>query len=284
MSGGPHDAGRMRAERRILSLAAGVLPEHVPETTLHAAASAGYDAFGVWLEPALWTDARARDLRRRAEDRGVAILDAEVFWIKPGPLDPLLLRGIDLAAILGAPNILLVSSDPDKAATADKFGALCDHAAAAGIAVSLEFGAFTDVVTVEDALAVLRAADRPNGRLLVDPIHLARSGGTAADLAAVPDALFAYAQFCDAGPDAPLVTDRAAIRQEAIDGRLMPGDGVLPLSALLHRWQADLPLSIELRSRTLRERFPEPTDRAAQVLAATRRWLAAHASSSQELT
>lgn len=261
----------------MLSLAAGVLPEHTPETAIHAAAAAGYDAVGIWLEPDLWTDARAHDIRRRAADRGLRILDTEVFWIRPGPLDPLMLRGIDLAMILETPNILVVSSDPDIDATAEKFGRLCDHAAPAGINVSLEFGRFTDIATLAIAQRVVAAANRPNGRILLDPIHLSRSGGQPDDLRAVPAQLFAYAQFCDAGPDAPPMMDRAAIRAEAIDGRLLPGDGVLPLGAIIAALPPGLPLSIELRSHALRAAFPEPTDRAAAVLHATRRWFAQRA-------
>jgi hypothetical protein len=36
-----------------------------------------------------------------------------------------------------------------------------------------------------------------------------------------------------------------------------------------------IPLSIELRSKALREGYPDPEARAEAVLAATRRWLAA---------
>ncbi len=261
----------------LLSLAAGVLPEAVPEATIDAAARAGFDAVGVWIEPALWTDARARDIARRVEDAGIAILDAEVVWIRPGPLEDAALRAVDLAAIIGAPNLLTVSIDPDIGATADKFAMLCDRAAPAGIAVSLEFGPFTDIGDLATALDVIRRADRPNARLLVDALHLSRSGGTPDDLRAVSPTLFAYGQLCDAGPDAPDTADRAAIRTEAIDGRLMPGDGVLPLADLIDAWPTNLPLSIELRSRALRQRHPDPTERARVVLDATRRWFATRA-------
>ncbi len=261
----------------LLSLAAGVLPEAAPETTIDAAARAGFDAVGIWIEPASWTDARARDIARRVADAGIVILDAEVVWIRPGPLEDAALRVLDLSAIIGAPNLLTVSLDPDIGATADKFAMLCDRAAPAGIAVSLEFGAFTDIGDLTTALDVIRRANRPNARLLVDALHMSRSGGTPDDLRAISPTLFAYGQLCDAGPDAPDKTDRAAIRAEAIDGRLMPGDGVLPLVELIDAWPTNLPLSIELRSSALRQRHPDPTARARAVLDATRRWFAAHA-------
>ena len=52
------------------------------------------------------------------------------------------------------------------------------------------------------------------------------------------------------------------------------GDGELPLGALLDALGPDLALSIELRSQALRDAFPDPTDRAAALLASTRRGLA----------
>jgi sugar phosphate isomerase/epimerase len=255
-----------------LSLAAGVFPEHAPETVVHAAAAAGFDSVGIWIEPDLWTNARARDVRRRVEDSNLTILDAEVIWIKPGQLDSNAYRSLDIAAELGAPNVLVVSTDPDEGATAKKFAALCHHARPAGINISLEFMAFLAVPDLASALRVLAQADQPNGRLLIDPIHLSRAGGTPADLTGVPQHYFAYAQFCDAGGDMPARGDKAAIRTEALDGRLMPGEGFLPLAELLAVLPENLPLSIELRSKPLRDGWPDPVARARQLLQMTHRY------------
>lgn len=253
-----------------LSLAAGVLPEHTPETVLHAAATAGFDAVGIWIEPDLWTDARARDVRRRVEDNNLTILDAEVIRIEPGQLDPNCFRSLDIAVQLHAPNVLVVSTDPDESATAAKFVALCQHARPAGINISLEFMAFLAVPDLASALRVLAAADQPNARLLIDPIHLSRSGGVPPDLMRVPRHYFAYAQFCDAGGDMPARDDKAAIRVEALDGRLMPGEGTLSLAELLAVLPENLPLSVELRSKALRDGWPDPVARARRLLHLTR--------------
>ncbi|GLS99779.1 hypothetical protein GCM10007897_11620 [Sphingobium jiangsuense] len=256
----------------LLSLASGVLPEHPAETLADAASAAGFAAFGVRIEPCEWSDRRAHDLARRAEDEGLLILDAEVLWIKAGKLPPDLFRLIDLAAIMGAKNLLAVSSDPDEGSTVEKFARLCDHARPIGIPVSLEFGRFTTVPDIHAARRILGAAARPNARLLVDPLHWSRSGGCVEDVASAPASLFAYAQLCDAGPDRPDPEDFNAIRAEALDGRLLPGEGVLPLRALLDALPPGLPLSIELRSRALRDRFPDPIARAAHLLERTLGW------------
>ena len=60
---------------------------------------------------------------------------------------------------------------------------------------------------------------------------------------------------------------------EALHGRLLPGEGVLPLHDVL-RAVPDVAVSVELRSSALMPAFPDPTERASAVLAATRSVLA----------
>ncbi|QXQ07106.1 sugar phosphate isomerase/epimerase [Sphingosinicellaceae bacterium] len=258
-----------------ISLASGVLPEFPPEATARAAVAARFDAVGLWVEPATWTAGTTQEIRRITGDAGLPVLDVEVVWLKAGPLDEAHLRIIDIGREVGARNVLVVSSDPDDVGTAAKFAALCAHAGT-DIRIALEFGIFTAVRTVAQAQAILAQVGHPAAALLIDPIHLARSGGTPTDVAAVPRTLLPYAQFCDAGPLTYDLGDPAAVIAEAVDGRLQTGAGVLPLDAVLDALPAGLPLSIELRSRPLREAYPDPAERAAAVAQATRAFLDQH--------
>ena len=257
----------------LVSLASGVLPEFTPREMAAAAAGAGFEAVGLWVEPDKWDAGVTRDIRRIVADAGLIVLDAEVIWIQPGPLDPAHRRIVDIAAEVGARNLLVVSSDPDLGATADKLAALVDHALPAGITVSLEFGVFTEIKSLAMALDVLGRSGRPEAGLLIDPLHLARTGGGPADVARVAPERFAYAQFCDAPARGPGVEDVKAIIEEAVDGRLFPGEGALPLDDLLRALPAGIPLSIELRSKALREAWPDPVDRAKALRAATQAYL-----------
>ncbi len=197
----------------------------------------------------------------------------EVVWIKPGPPDPQHLRIVDIGAELGAANVLIVSSDPDRGATTDKFARICAHAAAANIRPSLEFAPFTDVRTLDEALSIIHAAAQPSAGLLIDPLHLSRSGGTPELLMEVPPRLFNYAQFCDAPRRAPVWHRPDSIRQEAIDDRSCPGEGGLELAQILDALPPGLPLSIEVRSKHLRDRFADYNERARFVAQQTRGWL-----------
>lgn len=256
---------------RIISLAAGVVPESDPPTTVSAAGAAGFNASGVWVETDDWSPTTSAEVRRRLDDSGLVALDAEVVRL---PADGDLAPGrrlIDIAHEVGALNVLCISTDPDLDRTAASFATLCQHAAPAGIRCVLEFMRFTTVRSLTDALAVVQAAAQPNGGLLIDALHLDRCGHGPSDLAGLDPALFPYAQICDAPQTRPADQELTA---EALDGRLLPGQGALPLAELLAVLPAGLPLSVELRSASLRADYPDPADRAAVVWKATESLLA----------
>jgi sugar phosphate isomerase/epimerase len=261
-----------------ISLASGVVPEFGPLETIQAAVKGGFDAVGLWIEPARWTGQLLRDAKYCLADSGLELLDVEVVWFKPGPSDPAHRRCLDIGMALGARNVLVVSSDPDMGANASKLHELCVHAAPYGMRVALEFGLFTEVKTIAQALAVLEATDHPSAALLLDPLHLARSGGSPNDVSAVDRHLLPYAQFCDAPAVGPSADDVQGIIREAVDERVQAGAGALPLRALLRALPAGIPLSIELRSKALRDGWPDPGERARETAAATRRFLASIAS------
>jgi sugar phosphate isomerase/epimerase len=154
----------------------------------------------------------------------------------------------------------------------ERFGELCERAAPAGVVVVLEFLPIFSVRTLDQAVSVVAEVDHPSGAVLVDTLHLARSGGSPADLGGVPARLLPYLQVADAPVAAPVGAD--ALRDEALHGRLLPGDGALPLEAVLGA-VPDVPLSLEIRSSRLVEAHPDPLERARAVRAATERLLAA---------
>ncbi|MEC3910961.1 TIM barrel protein [Sphingobium sp. CR2-8] len=262
--------------RHPLAMSAGIMPEATPVQLVEAAAQAGFDYGGMWVEMADWTTATTREVRAALAATGLPLLDVEVVWIKPGPLDPDHLRIVDIGLELGAHNVLCVSSDPDAGATRDKLAALMAHGGS-GIRVNLEFGLFTAVKTIDQASAILREIDAPNMGLLIDALHWTRSGGTLADVAAVPIEWLGYAQLCDAPMPGADPGDPDAILVEAIDGRVALGRGGLAIDGLLAGLPDGLPIGIEERSKALREDFPDFNDRAAELMRTSRAWLGGRA-------
>jgi sugar phosphate isomerase/epimerase len=103
--------------------------------------------------------------------------------------------------------------------------------------------------------------------ILIDNLHLSRSGGSVAQLAALDPARFPYLQIADAPAQVP--TEPMALLDEAINGRLLPGQGALPIDELLAA-VPHVPLSFEVRSRDLRDGFTDPVERARHLLHAVR--------------
>lgn len=257
-----------------ISLASGVVPEFGPVETIRAALAGGFDQVGLWVDPATWTETQTREARAALADTGLPLLDVEVIWIQPGSDMALHKKVIDVGAELGAKNVLCVSSEPDMGATAARLQELCVHAEGCGMRVALEFGIFTEVKTLAMALGVLDQVGHPLRALLIDPIHVDRSLSPVADLAKIPRELLPYAQFCDAPAKRPDPADFGAVIEDAIDLREQCGHGALPLAEMYKALPPCIPLSIELRSKALRDGFPDPGERARVVAEATRRWLA----------
>jgi sugar phosphate isomerase/epimerase len=259
--------------RRKISLAAGIMPEANPAQLIECAAASDFDFGGMWIEKDTWTPATTRAIRQQARDAGVQLLDCEVAWIMPGAPDPWLTELVDIAAELGARNLLCVSSDPDMAATTAKFQAMVDRAKGTGVRVNLEFGIFTEVKSIHMARAILEQVEGEAKALLVDTLHWARSGGTEDDLAAIPRAWLTYCQPCDAPAEGPDVTNFDAIIDDAINRRMPLGQGGLPLAAMVDALPDTLPMAIEERSAVLRDTFPDLKERAREVARTSRLWL-----------
>jgi sugar phosphate isomerase/epimerase len=247
---------------RLLSLAAGTVLDVEPPDAVDVAAAAGWDAVGLWFDPPSWTAARTAAVGRRLAATGLVALDVEPVILGRGA-DPGEVL-VDVAGELGVHHVLVASGLAGRAEVVDRFGALCDRAARSPVVVVLEFLPIFSIGTLEAAVDVVEEVAHPNGGVLVDTLHLARSGGTPADLGAVRH-LLPYLQLADAvaEPVEPL-------RDEALHGRLLPGTGALPLGEVLAA-VPDVPVSVELRSRPLVAAHPDPVDRARVVLECTRR-------------
>jgi len=258
---------------RVLSLAAGSLPEAGPVTMVEAAAAGGWQYTGLWVEPGKnWTDTTTAEVREALTRTGIKALDVEVIWIHPGEHDSDHDRILAWGAEVGARAALVVSSEPDPARTRRRYEQLCRRAEAEGIRAVLEFLPITEVKTLADARTIVEDVAHPAGGILIDPLHLARTGGEPADIAEIDPRWLPYAQFCDGLAHLADPTFER-ILADAIDGRDVPGAGTLPLDALLRRLPSNLPLSFEIRSLAWRERHQNPFSRAAALFAASMRWI-----------
>ena len=252
----------------LLSIEAMVLPELQPAALVRVAAAAGYDSVGMWVDPATWTARTTSDVRNALRETGITILEAEVIRIAGPPSDDDR-RALDIAAGIGARFMIAVGMIQDHGRVAETLAVLAEHARAGGVRIALEFGRFSAVGTIGEAVMLAEAAG-PEIAILPDPIHIARSGALPADLRAIAPARIGFAQICDAGPP-PADPSRDGLLDEARHHRRVIGEGVLPLRAYLAALPPGIPLSIESRSRAAMRDFPDPLARARMHAAALRR-------------
>ncbi|WP_343080893.1 sugar phosphate isomerase/epimerase family protein [Ostreiculturibacter nitratireducens] len=183
-------------------------------------------------------------LKKGIAATGVAVSEVELVPLAAEldvtTLDPLL----DVAADLGATGMIVTGDIADRNLLVDRFGTVCDMAQARGLKVHLEFMKWRHTATIHDAREVVEGAGRANGRVLIDLLHLFRSGGTVEDVAALSEGLVDLVQVCDA--TAKLEGDIIA---EARGGRLVPGDGALPLSESLAALPGAPDLALEVPAR-----------------------------------
>jgi sugar phosphate isomerase/epimerase len=247
--------------RRPISLAHLTVLDTTPPELVTVAAGAGFRTIGIRLTatPSVGAPPYAdemlrggpllRETLRRLDDTGVSVLDTEFLRFEPDQPVGVPDGFLEVSARLGARNVLVMSAEPDEDRTLERFCELCEGAAAHGLQVCLEFAIYTGVRTLADAARFVARSKRPNASVLIDALHFSRSGGLPAHVAGVDPGLFRYAQICDAGPDMPGPGDTPALIREARTGRLLPGEGVLPLADLVAALPETLPLAIEAPCR-----------------------------------
>lgn len=224
-----------------------------PEALIPAVARAGFRATGLRINPVAdgglhyplppGSDALRR-VRSLLQQEGVRVNEVEFIQLTPDIDVRAYAHMLETGAELDATCLTVAGEDPDAGRQAANFAKLCELAAPFGIRVDVEFMAWRVVATVQDARRLVEAAGQPNGGVLMDSLHLARSGGDAADIRATPAAMVRAAQICDAPSTPP--ADVAGLIHEAREDRLPPGQGGLDLLGFLHALPPGTAISAEV--------------------------------------
>ncbi len=247
----------LASTRGPLGLSALTVLDAPPPDTVTAAAAAGFDAIGVRVFPAgdepawpmIGDTPMVRETFRRLEDTGLTLWDIEVLRLREDKTLDEQLGILDAGHALGARYVLVNVNDADESRRVDRLNLLAGEASARGLTLAVEYMIFTEVKTLADAVRLVRRIEGP-AVVLPDSLHAARSGGTLAELAALPPGLVAYAQACDTHSEPPPATEADAL-VEARTGRLLPGDGDLPLVEFARALPDGVALTVEAPVRDL---------------------------------
>jgi len=203
---------------------------HPAEEMVNAAAAAGFRGVGIdWFS--------VRDAERRGvsvESLGESAAALGLTWTDMSALG----LGADAAhderaaasmarrcAALGVGVCGLVVSVALDDSVYDRIARSADIFAAAGVRLALEFVPYTQVRTLDAARAVCERVGRAQLGLLIDTLHLARSGGSADDIAQLSPDEIAAVQIADAVDIAP-----ADLATESRESRRLPGKGSLDIA------------------------------------------------------
>lgn len=262
-----------------LSLSYYTVPELSFMQMIDVAADAGCDYVGVRLLDGAPTDApnallRDAALRREAlarmRDRSVHPLDASAARLRHDTRADSFAPMLEVCEELGVKHVACSIDDPDIGRRRETLSALCALARQHDVRVEIEFVPWMAVGSLADAASMVRATDAANLGILVDALHLDRSGESPDAIRELPPAWFRLVQICDA----PACTDFSKADQirVATQARCLPGDGALPLNALIGALPPNIPLCLEIPMRELAQQVPA-LDRVKAAVAATRRLL-----------
>jgi sugar phosphate isomerase/epimerase len=263
---------------RALTLCHFTAIEVEPPAFVGLAARAGFAAVSLMIQfprayqpgfPMTGDTRMRRETRQRLDDTGMTLFDAATCRLEPDTGLEDFRAMVESAAYLSARRVDVNGNDPDRSRLTDQFAALCVLCAEHGLGVGIEFMMSTQVRTLGDALALIERSGADNAAITVDALHLARSGGSPRDVAALAAAQISYVQLCD-GPAQP--PDQGYAREAAAE-RLLPGDGELPVRALVDAVGPDVMLGVEAPSRRRSERGVPAAVYAGQAMDAVRRLL-----------
>ena len=224
---------------------------------MRCAAAAGYRHVGLRLKPAaasgevqhpiVGDTPMRRETLAALRDTGVEVLDWGVLRLQAQTVAADFEPWLETAVALGARHALVNGDEPDDARLTELFGQLCELCRRYGTTLHFEPTPWTGLKTLAQAVRIVRAAGQPNGRVMIDTLHVDRVGNTAADIAAVPMDLVDCIQLCDG--TLPRPTDFETMIAQARGERAFPGEGGIDLVSMLRAAPPGVPISLECPTR-----------------------------------
>lgn len=267
---------------RIVSLDHLTVFELTPPQLVLCAAAAGYSYVGMRLKPAsaqgeaqhdiVGDTAMRRETLAALRDTGVEVLDWGVLRLKAETVVADFEPWFETATALGARHTLVNGDVSDEAMLTDLYAQLCELGRSYQSCLHFEPTSWTGLRTLAQAVRILRAADQPNGRVMIDTLHVDRVGHGAAEIAAVPADRVDCVQLCDG--TLPRPQDFKAMIAQARAERAFPGEGGIALVEMMRAVPPGVAISLECPTHHRASGMPA-LERARRGRVAVERVLAA---------
>ncbi len=233
-----------------LSLHQLAVMELTPPELIRTAHAAGFDKVCLFTQgmdgsgftfPLVTRGQSQRDTQAALDETGIKVNHIEVFFLHPEVDVTAYRAGLELGAELGGRTATAIIGDPEATRAADNFGKLCELANSVGIRPAIEFMKMSTIDSIEKAAEIGRLSGHPAGCIALDTLHLIRTGGGPDALAKIDPAAIGSVQI----NDGPLAMPEDRQVWEAMQGRLLPGQGEFPLADIIGLLPADITLSVE---------------------------------------
>ena len=239
---------------------------------VEAAARAGYRGMGFIHADLLATSEKIGypEMKRILDANGIKYVQMEFItdWYLDGERrkvsDKFRQEMLKAAQALGALNVKIAPGlgqdiarprpeelEADIPRMRDAFAGVCRDAREYGTAIVLEIMPFSNVRTIDTALAIVGGANQPNGGILVDSWHISRGGMDYSEIAKIPPQFIGSTELDDADE---VIVDN--LWEDTIYRRRLCGEGVLNPAAFIKVVQSlgyRGPWGVEILSETFRK-------------------------------
>ncbi|MBT3360737.1 MAG: sugar phosphate isomerase/epimerase [Rhodospirillales bacterium] len=187
-----------------------------------------------------------RQTKQALAETGVRVLDLELARIIADNDPKDYLPAMEVAAEMGARHVISSAWTTDRTNRdfiVERYGEICDLAKPFGLTVDLEFPSFSRLASLQEAVDIVRAAERENCGILVDTLYVHFSQLGLDKLVALPREWTHFVHICDTAPEIP--TTREGMIHIARDDRLYLGEGCIDFASIFECLPL-VPYSIEL--------------------------------------
>lgn len=219
-----------------------------PARIIRAAAAAGFSGASLRItgrhRDSPWFDILGnrqaiKEISDAVDQTGIRLSNLSGYYLDGvTTLDDLRLV-LDSAQELQADHLVQGCFDGDAGRQAAMLASYVEEASQRGIRIGVEFMPASQLPDLRAAKDLIFEIGLQNVGLVIDALHLHRSGGTVAELRELDSSRIFLFQICDAPAEHP---PEELLFEEAIKGRLYPGAGKLPLETII----AALPKTVEI--------------------------------------
>lgn len=235
-----------------------------PPELVRAAHDAGFDHVCLFTSgwptddfqfPVVTKGAVLQQTRAALEETGLTVFGIDAPFLHPGVDIDDYREGLEIGASLGARQATAVIGDTDANRAVDNFAKLSELARSIGIHADIEFMRLSTLQSIDAAVRMATAAGNLDRSIAIDALHLVRTGGSPADVAGLDPRSIGNVQFCDG----PLIMAEERQIDEAMAGRMLPGEGAFPLAELVAALPDGCIISIEVPNDARRKACADAT-------------------------